>query len=265
MNTRFGANRRPLMLVTLVVGALAGVVVAPFGTSDAALVERQANFQVLIGRDDDNLSNATIQPPGVAADQSFANTDVLVAKGAQNVLIGLLGSDVLQGGPGGDILVGGTEQGSRPNSDVMFGNFGNDVSLWAPGDGSDAFLGGAGLDAQVFGVIDRANNVPTVTGASPTYLQGVPTANVTGMGGFCTIERVTDPTLGYQFLARFFVRATGALAVTIRLSEVEQVFCNSQAGGQITFADLTAPNPQFVVVSEAQVTALNRVVADIIR
>jgi hypothetical protein len=254
-----------MTLIALVTGVLAGVVVGPFGSSDAALVQSQSHFQILIGRDDDNVNNPIIQPPGVAADQSLANTDVIVAKGAQNVLIGLLGSDVLQGGPGGDILVGGTEQGTRPNSDVMFGNSGNDVSLWAPGDGSDAFLGGAGTDAQVFGVIDRVNNVPTVTGSSPQFLQGVPTANVTGMNGFCTIERVTDPSLGYQFLARFFVRTTGALAVTIRLSEVEQAFCASQAGGQITYADLSQANPQFVVVSEAEVAALNRVVADIIR
>jgi hypothetical protein len=85
------------------------------------------------------------------------------------------------------------------------------------------------------------------------------------MGGFCTLEPVTDPTLGYEFLVRFFVRATGNLAVTIRVTDVEQVFCNSQVGGEITFADLTADNPAFVVVPLAEVSRLNEIVGLMIR
>jgi hypothetical protein len=189
---------------------------------------------------------------------------VIVARGQRNVLIGLLGNDVIHGGPGPDIIVGGTEQGSRPNSDVMFGNEGDDVNIWAPGDGSDAFLGGPGHhDALVVGVIDRANNVPTLTNPSPRFPHGVPTANVSGSPGFCTVE--PDTTLGYGFLARFFVRATGALAVTIRLSDVEFVFCTSQAGGRITVADLTQPNPQFVDVTREELAALNIDVGAIMR
>jgi hypothetical protein len=53
--------------------------------------------------------------------------------------------------------------------------------------------------------------------------------------------------------------------VTIRLAEVEQVFCTSQAGGQITFADLTQADPQFVVVTLEEVEKLNQTVAQIIR
>jgi hypothetical protein len=69
----------------------------------------------------------------------------------------------------------------------------------------------------------------------------------------------------FDFLARFFVRETGELAVTIRLADVEQVFCTSKAGGQITYANLTRANPRFVNVSDSQVTKLNRTVARIIR
>jgi len=188
-----------------------------------------------------------------------------VGGSGNDVLIGLLGSDVLVGGPGNDILIGGTEQGVAPNSDIIWGGEGNDISIWAPGDGSDAFLGGQGRDAQIFGVIDRVSNVPTLTGTAPGFPHGVPTANVSGQGGFCTLERVEEPSLGYDFLVRFFVRAGGALAVTVRLSEVEQVFCTSQAGGQITFADLTVDDPQFVVVTLDEVVRLNRTVARIIR
>jgi len=254
------------VLATLLLGVLLGSLFNPVQPIRAALVEESAGSQVLIGEDDDNLTNATIQPPGVVANQSLNNADILVGGSRNDVLIGLLGSDVLVGGPGNDILIGGTEQGATPNSDIIWGGEGNDINIWAPGDGSDAFLGGPGRDAQIFGVIDRVSNVPTLTGTAPGFPNGVPTANVSGAPGFCTLERVEEgSTLGYDFLVRFFVRATGALAVTIRLSEVEQVFCTSQAGGQITFADLTVDNPQFVVVSLAEVRRINRIVAAIIR
>ena len=70
-------------------------------------------------------------------------------------MIGLLGSDTLLGGPGNDMMIGGTEQGQAPNRDVQIGGTGNDVAVWAGGDGSDLFDGGPGkLDALVFGTID---------------------------------------------------------------------------------------------------------------
>ena len=55
----------------------------------------------------------------------------------------------------------------------------------------------------------------------------------------------------------FFVRSTGALAVTVRQAEVEQVFCTSQAGGAVTFADLTLAELAFVEVPLDQVRTLN--------
>lgn len=190
-------------------------------------------------------------------------------KGGNDVLIGLLGSDTMLGGPGKDILIGGTEQGVAPNSGIIFGAKGNDINIWAPGDGSDAFIGGLGpRDVQIFGVIDRdADNVPILSDVSsgPHKRTGLPTAEVTNSPGFCTLERVQDPDLGFDFLVRFFVRSTGALAVTIRVKDVEQVFCTSEAGGAITFADLRDNNPQFVEVSLEEVEQLNGTVAQIIR
>jgi hypothetical protein len=231
----------------------------------AGLEEGGGGAQVLIGKDNDNTNNAIIQPAGVAANQSLNNTDVLSGGAGPDVLIGLLGSDVLFGNAGNDILVGGTEQGATPNSDIMFGGAGNDVSVWAGGDGSELFVGGPGLDAQVFGTIDRVNNVPTLSAPQPGHPTGVPTANVSGQGGFCTLEKVTDPSLGYEYLARFFVRATGTLAVTVRLVDVEQLFCTSEAGGAITYANLRDHDPQLVEVSLDQVEHLNRTVREIIR
>jgi Ca2+-binding RTX toxin-like protein len=255
-----------------VAAAVMGVIIAAMmggpEPSDAALLERGNGAQVLIGKDDDNTDNPTIQPAGTAANQSLNNTDVISSGGGNDVLIGLLGSDVMQGQADQDILVGGTEQFTPPNSDVMFGGTGNDTSIWAPGDGSDAFMGDdGGRDAQVFGVIDRnANNVPTRSGAYSEFPSGVPTAEVTGSPGFCTLERIgAANSLNYDYLVRFFVRSTGDLAVTIRLEDTEQVFCTSRAGGAITFANLTQDTPRFREVSRSRVNELNPIVWRIIR
>jgi hypothetical protein len=231
--------------------------------SQAALIEGGRGAQVLIGTDDDNLANPAIQPAGVAANQSLNNTDILEGGPGNDVLIGLLGSDVMLGGPGRDIIVGGPDPGA-PNSDIMFGGPDDDVSLWAPGDGSEAFIGGPGLDALVFGVTDRNAGVPVLSAPVPGFPFGVPTANVSGQGGFCTVQPAA-PESGYQFLVKFFVRATGNLAVTLRVRDVEQVFCTSVAGGAITFADLTQPAPDFAIVSQDEAESLNPAVGFMIR
>jgi hypothetical protein len=224
---------------------------------------------VLIGLDDDSKANPTIQPaePADLANQSLDKADVLLGNGGDDVLIGLLGSDVMDGGSGNDVLIGGTEQGTTPNSDTMIGGNGNDIALWRAGDGSEVFLGGPGVDALVFGNIDKdASNVPTLSSATGRHAKtGLPTADLTSQGGFCTLEKVTDPDFGYEFLVRFFVRATGRLAVTLRTSQVEQVFCTSEAGGAITFADLTRPDAAFIERTLGEVRALNPTVAKIAR
>jgi hypothetical protein len=235
-------------------------------SAQAAFIQGRSASEVLIGADDDNLDNPVIQPEGVEADQSLSNTDVIAAGKGNDVVIGLLGGDVLHGDKGHDVLIGGPEQGTRPNSDVAFGGTGSDIFIWAPGDGSDAFIGGSGRDALVFGVIDRdADNVPTLSGPQPGFRKGLPSAEVTNSPGFCTVERVEDRDFGFRFLVRFFVRATGNLAVTLRVRSVEQVFCTTEEGGEITFADLRDPVPEFIPVTLDEVRAINRRVARIIR
>jgi len=258
--------RRPMTaLMILVAVSLVGLVGMLVQPSQAALVVGDSAPSIVFGRDNDNVNNPTIQPAGVVANQSLNNTDVLVGRAGNDVIVGLPGSDVLSAGFGNDILIGGPEQGTTPNSDIIFGDEGDDINIWAPGDGSDLFVGGNGRDAIIFGVIDRdASNRPTSAGPAPGFAH-IPSANVSGQGGFCTIERSPDGSLGFEFLARFFVRATGALAVTVRLNEVEQIFCTSQAGGQIIYADLTQANPQFAVISRGDALALNEIVGRIIR
>jgi hypothetical protein len=256
------------MRVALVGTALLSAFACP-PSSDAGVQYGTNGSDVLIGLDDDAKTNPEIQPaePADLPNQSLDKSDVLFGRNGADVLIGLLGSDVMDGGNGSDILIGGTEQGTTPNSDTMIGGPGNDIALWRGGDGSEAFLGGPGVDALILGNVDKdASNIPVLAPATGRYAKtGLPTADLTGQGGFCTIDKVESPDFGYEFLIRFFLRASGRLAVTMRTSEVEQVFCTSQAGGAITFADLTGTNPVFVEVSLAEVRSLNPTVGKIVR
>ena len=90
--------------------------------------------------------------------------------------------------------------------------------------------------------------------------QGIPTADVSGLSNFCTIE--ASPSPGYQYLVRFR-GATGNILATVRVREVEQVFCSQ--GGAMAFADLTVPSPVFAAVVHQEVETLNPLVAAMIR
>jgi Ca2+-binding RTX toxin-like protein len=239
-------------------------------TIQAAQLVGSGRSDILIGRDDDNQGDPEIQPEGVVANQSLNNADTLIGGRGDDILIGMLGSDVLLGGPGDDVMIGGIERATQPNSDVQIGDSGNDVALWQGGDGSDAFDGGQGpRDTLVFGSIDRDpdTNVPIISPVGGRHAEtGLPTANVTGQGGFCTLEAVQDPAArGFDFLVRFFSKANGNLLVTVRTRDVEQVFCTAQNAAVVTFADLTQPDSEFVEVSLDAVRNLNSDVARMIR
>lgn len=259
-------NLRTLAIAALVI---AGVAIYAANVL-AAEVVGTARSDVLIGKDDDNLDNDEIQPDGVAANQSLNNADLLVGGHGDDVLIGMLGSDTLLGDSGDDILIGGIEGATQPNSDIQLGDTGNDTALWAGGDGSDLFDGGPGRrDALVFGFIDRdaVTKVPILSPVTGRHRQtGLPTANVTGQAGFCTLEAVADPEArGFEFLVRFFSKANGNLLVTVRTHDVEQVFCTAQDAAAVTFADLTQPEPAFVTIELSDVFGLNLDVARMIR
>ena len=254
-------SRISASLAGLAIAALA--LAAAARTSQAALIDGGNGPQLLIGSDDDRQDNPAVQA-GAATNQSLNRTDVLIGGRGNDVIFGLNGNDVIDGGQGQDIILGGPDggpaPGGPPNSDIMFGGPDDDVNLWAPGDGSEAFIGGPGLDALIFGITDRENGSPKLLPGVPGFPQGVPTANVSGQPNFCTIE--ASPLPGYDHLIRFRGQA-GNLVVTVRVRDVEQVFC-SQDGG-ITFADLTQPTPAFVNVSQDQVLALNPLVGVMIR
>jgi len=268
--SRFGLSA----LSAGVLVALLGLILGPAHPTQAARVEGGKGPQLLIGSDEDNQANALIQA-GAVANQSLNRTDILDGGPGNDVMFGLNGNDVIDGGPGDDIILGGPDggvaPGGPPNSDIMFDGPGNDVNLWGPGDGSEAFIGGPGVDAIIFGATDREAVADPSTGVRlPTLLfgvagfpQGVTTADVSGLGNFCTLE--ASPFPGYQYLVRFRSAATGNIIVTVRVKDVEQVFCTGQSGASIAFADLTAPSPAFDVVSLPEVQTLNPLVGAMIR
>jgi RTX calcium-binding nonapeptide repeat (4 copies) len=269
LTSRFGL---PALSASLV-AALLGVVLGPALPTQAARVEGGKGPQLLIGRDDDNIANPDIQA-GAPANQSLDRTDILDGGPGNDVIFGLNGNDVINGGPGLDIILGGPDGGAAPggppNSDIMFGGPDNDVNLWAPGDGSEAFIGGPGLDAIVFGATDREEvpdpetgvRLPSLQFGRDGFPQGIPTADVSGLPQHCTVEPSSSP--GYDFLVRFRGPA-GNIIVTVRVGEVEQVFCPSKEGAGIAFADLTLASPAFVDVSQQEVETLNPLVAAMIR
>jgi hypothetical protein len=266
-------SRRSALSAGLLI-ALPALILGLEHSTQAALVADGRGSQLLIGLDDDNQVNLVIQA-GAVANQSLNRTDILDGGPGNDVMFGLNGNDVMDGGPGDDIILGGPDGGAAPggppNSDIMFGGPGNDVNLWAPGDGSEAFIGGPGLDAVIFGATDREAvadpatgvRLPTLLFGVPGFPQGITTANVSGLGNFCTIEN--SPSPGYQFLVRFRSIATGNIAATVRVKDVEQVFCTNQGGASTAFADLTVPSPAFGVISLPEVEALNPLVGAMIR
>lgn len=267
--SRFGLSALSAVLV-----ASAAIGFGQAYPTQAAIVEGDKTAQLLIGFDDDNSANLLIQA-GAGANQSLNRTDVMDGGPGNDVMFGLNGNDVMDGGPGDDIILGGPDGGAAPggppNSDIMFGGPGSDVNLWAPGDGSEAFIGGPGLDAIIFGATDRQAiadpstgvRLPALTFGVDGFPHGVPTADVSGVANFCTVE--ASPSPGYQFLVRFRSKATGSIIVTVRVKDVEQVFCTNRDSAAIAFADLMTPSPVFVAVTPLEVGGLNRIVGAMIR
>ena len=272
MNRRLSPFRFTVPAASAGLLAAALVVFSPARPTQAA-GNAGGNAQLLIGLDDDNINNAAVQA-GAAANQSLNRVDVITGGAGNDVIFGLNGDDVIDGGPGSDIILGGPDGGAAPggppNSDIMFGGPGNDVNLWAAGDGSEAFLGGAGVDALVFGATDRETVADPQTGVRlpalffgvPGFPKGIPAANVSGQPQHCTVE--PSPLANYEFFVRFR-GPTNNIIVTVRVRDVEQVFCTSEHGSAIAFADLTNPSPAFVDVAPFEVEHLNPLVAAMIR
>jgi hypothetical protein len=240
--TRTGSTTRRPIRRAAAVAVMSAATVAGVATGAYATIAPGTPFNdVTFGADNDNGANAFVQPPGVAAKQHMDNTDVVFGRDGGDLLVGNLGGDTLIGGRGDDILAGGPEQGRTPNSDVLLGDEGNDVNVWAPGDGSDAYAGDVGFDDMVL--------APFVKNANGSlrreirFGRQVLRVDISNKPQFrCRIDRVpANQRLGAQYLVRFF--AGGNLAVTIRLKDVERVLCPSPHPGRVRVARLTSLTP----------------------
>jgi hypothetical protein len=268
--SRFGLSA----LSTGLLLALLGLFLGPAQPTQAALVEGGKGPQLLIGSDEDNETNPAVQET-FFTNESLNRADILQGDGGNDVMFGLNGDDVIDGGVGDDIILGGPDpslQDGPSNRDVIVGGPGDDVDLWTPGDGSEAFVGGPGLDALIFGATDLETVADEATGVQlpalllgiPKFPQGIPTTDVGRLRSFfCTVEVSRLP--GYQYLVRLRSISTSKIFGTIRVKDVEQVFCHSQDGAAIAFADLTAPSPVFGAVTQSEVDGLNHLVSAMIR
>jgi hypothetical protein len=280
------SSNRKFRPVPLMVAVAALTTVALVGTAVAALQgnENGKKPQVIIGADNDEIGNGTIQPfptpPG--ADQSLKKADLIDGGLGPDTLIGRLGSDVFRAAAGDDVIVGGTEGGqpapALPNSDVAYGGPGSDAFIWAPGDGSDAFVGGNAAKVKKVKVKSSAkgkgkkkkikkpapevdtlvvgNLVLTADSSSPQLFptkfgqlpkvfasdRGVPTP----LGGtpprnpnLTGLCEIVAAPPGHGF--EFLVRffgAPGNQLVTIRTKGVEQVICPTTGSDAATLTSL---------------------------
>ena len=144
-------------------------------------------FNEVLGSDANSLSNAllSLNPggPGGSPNQSLRGGDALQGTEDNDVLIGALGVDILRGLNGDDILIGGTEDfnssvdgdgNGSDNRDRAYGDNGDDVFIWAPGDGSDFFDGGDGVDVLVFGVLGERRDATGGTDGAPFFAVNPP-------------------------------------------------------------------------------------------
>ena len=117
------------------------------------------------------------------------NTDVLFGRDNDDLLIGNLGGDTLLAGADDDILIGGPEKGQAPNSDVLVGDTGNDINIWAPGDGSDAFIGNEDKDTMIFApFVENTDGSLLLT---RTYGRKIPHVKIDAQPAFtCTVVPV---------------------------------------------------------------------------
>ncbi|MEO0574309.1 MAG: hypothetical protein AAF004_02515 [Pseudomonadota bacterium] len=230
------------------------------------------------GSDLNNLSSPLLslnpQGPGGSPNQSLRSGDVFLGTTEDEVLIGALGVDMLIGDDGNDVMIGGTEDFNSnvdgddrgaDNRDRAFGGNGDDTFIWAPGDGSDFFDGGAGTDVVIFGLIGEERDSDGSVDGAPFFNvnlpgsegsfdfdgifldaeSGLPAARVSASPGFCTVlDAGTNPdelaTLSLDHLIRFSIRGIAnafdagdrvdddGLRVAISLRNTEFLVCTNR-------------------------------------
>ncbi len=261
----------------------------------SAGISLTASAEVVIGTDqnalvgvDDNVRDFLSANRGSngGGDQSLQLGDALSGTEENDLLIGALGIDVLFGLDGDDILIGGTEDFNPLNRDRGFGGSGDDVFVWAPGDGNDFFDGGDGSDVLMLGLIGEQRdadgnevgapffsvNPPAAAGSQDfdgIYIEsssGLPIVNVAGGPGFCEVvdgssseaEQTELSALGLDHLVRFTLRGPAAdtsnpdtgLRIAVHLTNTEYLVCGGSTTGEIVALDLTTTPPTPIDVTQ---------------
>lgn len=238
----------------------------------------------IIGGDLNSSDNPFVQPQdpalsGGGRDQSQQFGDVLSGTSEDDLVIGRLGVDFIQGFAGDDVLVGGTEHFNPANRDRAFGGTGSDIFLWSPGDGSDFFDGGPGIDVVVFGLMGELDDMGNLGFGVSMDMQagdvfidpvtGLPLMDVPASPGFCeVIDESSSPeaaaelaALGVDELVQFFIRGIAnsfgstqnddnGLRVTLHLKDVEALVCTNRDGGLIEVVNLTVSPPEIIPLSD---------------
>ncbi|MFK8080904.1 MAG: calcium-binding protein [Granulosicoccus sp.] len=246
-----------------------------------------------LSADDENVRNFLSGNRGSngGGDQSQQSGDALVGTEQADLLIGAIGIDVMLGDGGNDILIGGTEDFNPLNRDRAFGDDGDDVFMWAPGDGNDFFDGGQGDDVVMFGLIGEQRDTDGNTVGAPFFnvnpptgdgsqdfdgiyvdpSSGLPVMNVAGGPGFCDVvdysgsEATELSALGLDHLARFILRGPAAdagnpdtgLRIALHLKSTEYLVCGGANAGEIVALDLRTSPPTPIDVSELPAQAYN--------
>ena len=235
---------------------------------------------------------------GNGGDQSMQFGDHLTGTSENDVIVGGLGIDVIFGKDGDDVILGGTEDFNPFNRDRAFGNAGNDIFVWAPGDGNDFFDGGAGIDTLVIGLVGEKTdldgsesefpvfnvNLPGTEGSQDfdgIFLSesGFPFVQLDGPG-FCEVldrtsvapdgsdQYISD--LNLDHLVRFSIKGVAdnfeagigtdtGLRIAIHLKNTEFVICENRDGDSIDVFDLrTSP------ITQAEDSDLPQIVFDLL-
>ncbi|WP_087462891.1 hypothetical protein [Oleiphilus messinensis] len=256
-------------------------------------------FTVIQGTDLNRKTSAllSLNPggPGGSPNQSLRAGDILSAQADTNsILIGGLGVDVLLGNSGNDILIGGTEDfnssvdgdnAGADNRDRAFGQDGEDVFIWSPGDGSDFFDGGPGTDVLIFGLLGENKDSNGDTNGAPFFnvnppnregsqdFDGIalndnnlPIVDVSNSPGFCSVLSAFDhpdefALLNLDHIVRFSLRGIAndfdagvrtdddGLRVAISARNVEYVVCTGRESG-IEVLDLSTNPATLVDISQ---------------
>jgi hypothetical protein len=258
------------------------VIVSAFTASSAAMAMPHGykKLRTRIGADNNSIQNPFIQPQDPALsggdrDQTMQFGDVIFGSRRDDLIIGGLGTDVLVGNGGNDVIIGGVEHFNPSNRDRAFGGRGHDMFIWKPGDGSDLWNGGRGLDVVVFGLIGEVVDGNVEFKVSKDQQSGevaidpttyLPMVDVSNSPGFCdVIDDSSSPeaaaeldALKLDHLVRFTIRkiaddfAAGVqdtdngLRVTLHLKDVEILICTSRDGGEIEVIDLTSTPPRVI-------------------